>query len=89
MDALRSPVMFLLKDLMGDDIKGRYYKEQLRQAPTPGKDFDFEVKMCFIFYMSFGCQDTCNEECLFVVKCLIFIGLFVLIQIILKNLKLI
>ena len=43
MDALRTPVMFLLKDLMGDNVKGRYYKEQLRQAPTPGKDFDFEV----------------------------------------------
>ena len=35
--------MFILKDLLGDAIKGRYYKEQLRKAPTPGKDFDFEV----------------------------------------------
>lgn len=89
MDALRTPVMFLLKDLMGDNVKGRYYKEQLRQAPTPGKDFDFEVTMCFIFFMAFGCQDNCDEECLFVIKCVIFISLFVIIQIIFKYLKLI
>jgi hypothetical protein len=43
-DALRQPVMFQLKDLMGDIIKGRYYKEQLRKAPTPGVDYQFEVK---------------------------------------------
>jgi hypothetical protein len=35
--------MFKLKDLLGDSINGRYYKEQLKPAPTPGKDFDFEV----------------------------------------------
>jgi len=36
--------MFKLKDLLGDPLKGRYYKEQLRKALTPGRDFDFEVK---------------------------------------------
>ena len=36
--------MFQLKDLMGDVIKGRYYKQQLRKAPTPGVDYQFEVK---------------------------------------------
>jgi hypothetical protein len=36
--------MFQLKDLQGDPIKGRYYKEQLRQAPTPGVNYNFEVK---------------------------------------------
>jgi len=35
--------MFQLKDLMGDVLKGRYYKEQLRKAPTPGVDYQFEV----------------------------------------------
>jgi len=35
--------MCKLKDLLGDSITGRYYKEQLKPAPTPGKDFDFEV----------------------------------------------
>lgn len=42
-DALRSPVMYQLKDLMGDPKKGRYYAKQLRAAPTPGVDFNFEV----------------------------------------------
>ena len=36
--------MFQLKDLQGDIIKGRYYKEQLRKAPTPGTEFQFQVK---------------------------------------------
>jgi hypothetical protein len=35
--------MYQLKDLMGDVIKGRYYKQQLRKAPTPGVDYQFEV----------------------------------------------
>jgi hypothetical protein len=43
-DALRRPVMYQLKDLLGDPVKGRYYKEQLRKAPTPGHDFQLEVK---------------------------------------------
>lgn len=46
-DALRKPVMFQLKDLLGDEVKGRYYKEQLRKAPTPGADFNFEVQWHF------------------------------------------
>jgi len=46
-DALRRPVMYKLKDLLGDSINGRYYKEQLKKAPTPGKDFDFEVNFNF------------------------------------------
>lgn len=50
MDALRTPVMFVLKDLMQDLVKGRYYKEQLRKAPTPGKDFNFEVLNILYFY---------------------------------------
>jgi len=29
---------------MGEVIKGRYYKEQLRKAPTPGVNYQFEVK---------------------------------------------
>jgi hypothetical protein len=36
--------MYQLQDLLGDPLKGRYYKEQLRKAPTPGEDFQFEVK---------------------------------------------
>jgi len=44
-DALREPVMYILKDLMGDPVKGRYYKQQLRAAPIPGVDFkNFEVR---------------------------------------------
>lgn len=44
--------MFQLKDLQGDVIKGRYYKEQLRKAPTPGKDFKFQVDNGFLFNIS-------------------------------------
>jgi hypothetical protein len=44
-DALRRPVMFKLKDLLGAKLNGRYYKEQLKKAPTPGKDFNFEVNI--------------------------------------------
>jgi len=29
---------------MGHAVKGKYYEKQLRPAPTPGKDFSFEVK---------------------------------------------
>jgi len=28
-------------------VKGNYYAKQLRPAPTPGEDFNFEVKMHF------------------------------------------
>jgi hypothetical protein len=42
--------MYQVKDLLGDTIKGRYYKEQLRKAPTPGKDFNFEVIKCVSNY---------------------------------------
>ena len=43
--------MFILKDLMGDAVKGRYYKEQLRKAPTPGEDFNFEVTKCALYFL--------------------------------------
>jgi hypothetical protein len=36
--------MFQVKDLMGDILKGRYYKEQLRKAPIPGVTYQFEVQ---------------------------------------------
>jgi hypothetical protein len=39
---LSSLLNFFLQ--MGHAVKGKYYEKQLRPAPTPGKDFSFEVK---------------------------------------------
>lgn len=35
---------FLIQLCQGDKKKGNWYKEQLKPAPTPGVDFDFEIK---------------------------------------------
>jgi hypothetical protein len=79
--------MFILKDLLADPVKGRYYKEQLRKAPTPGVDFNFEVKMDFLIYLNIGCLDSCTEESQFIAKCLIFCIILVSLQISLRVLR--
>jgi len=50
--------MFSLKDLMGDAVKGRFYSQQLRSAPSPGVNFQFEVilksarcVLCYMFHL--------------------------------------
>ena len=43
-DSLTNPPMFLLKDLMNANKKGRYYAENLVLAPLPNEDFFFEVE---------------------------------------------
>ena len=76
---------------LGHAVKGNYYEKQLRSAPTPGEDFNFEVKMPFLFYFVIGCFDkecNLNDEVVFCLKCLIFCVLFVSIQLLLKALKL-
>jgi len=41
---------------MQDPVKGRFYKQQLRKAPTPGVDFNFEVistcASCYILLLT-------------------------------------
>lgn len=68
--------MFQLKDLMGDVIKGRYYKQQLRKAPTPGVDYQFEVKnnnfIMSCYWLFFFETDACEEELVFLLKCFVF-----------------
>ena len=89
--------MYLLKDLMGDVIKGRYYKEQLRKAPTPGVDYQFEVnttnyKMGCYWLFVFE-SDSCDEEIVFLLKCFVFCFILVAFQLffasVLKVLKMI
>lgn len=39
------PVLFKLKDLMNDEVKGHFYKEQLTKAPNPNyKKHFFEIE---------------------------------------------
>ena len=97
-DALRTPVMYILKDLMGDVIKGRFYKELLRKAPTPGVDYQFEVNNTTNYKM--GCywlfvleSAACEEEIVFLLKCFVFCFILLAFQLffasILKIFKLI
>jgi len=77
---------------LGHSVKGNYYEKQLRLAPTPGEDFNFEVKMPFLLYFVIGCfNEECNlnDEVIFLLQCLIFCFIFVSIQLLLKALKLI
>jgi hypothetical protein len=44
-DAYRTPVLYILEDLMSTVVKGRFYSQQLRIAPDPtDKDFVFEIE---------------------------------------------
>lgn len=85
-DALRLPVMFQLKDLLGDVLKGRYYKEQLRKAPTPGVDYQFEVahnKMGCYWLFLFE-SSHCEEELVFFLKCFVFCFILSTFQLVLS-----
>jgi hypothetical protein len=42
-DATKEPALVKLKDLLGHKVKGQFYTAQLRPAPTPGVDYQFEV----------------------------------------------
>jgi len=35
-DSSRDPPIYFLKDLLGDKVRGSFYKEQLKRAPMPG-----------------------------------------------------
>jgi len=43
-DSSRGVPIYFLNDLMSHRVRGSYYKQQLKKAPTPGKFFKFSCK---------------------------------------------
>jgi hypothetical protein len=97
-DATKDPPLFTLRDLMNEKVRGNYYAAQLKEAPTPGIEFQFEVRlliqMAFNINFFFSTEMDCfpallhmDDEVKFLFKCVTLSVVLFLLAISLKFMK--